>query len=105
MTRKRGTAAHSPRLTTPYRPFLIASAASALAMTLALVPAPASAAPAPGQYTTIDVPGAASTVVVGVNDSGLVSGFYFDSSGNEHGFIDRNGSFTTVDVPGDADTL
>jgi uncharacterized membrane protein len=60
---------------------------------------------APGQYTTIDVPGAASTVAVGVNDLGVVSGFYFDSSGNEHGFLYRDGTFTTVDVPGAADTL
>src|SRR5581483_12265070 len=109
MARKRGMAAGSPRgpakpdpapglrrpsptgrrgclmsLRTPHRLLLIAAAASALA----LVPAAASAATAaPGRYTTIDVPGAADTVAVGVNDSGVVSGFYTDSSGNNHGFL------------------
>ena len=92
MTRKRGMEAL----------LLIAGTASALA----LMPAAANAAVAngvagaPGQYTTIDVPGAASTVAVGVNDLGVVSGFYFDSSGNEHGFLYRDGTFTTVNVPG-----
>ena len=77
------------------RLLLIAGAASALA----LVPASASAAAAPGRYTTIDVPGAADTVAVGVNDSGVVSGFYTDSSGSNHGFIDRDGTFATINEP------
>src|ERR1700735_2474341 len=126
MTRKRGRAAGSPgravmpdpasgsrrpsrtgrrgwlmSLRTPLRLLLIAGAASALS----LVPAAASAAAAPGRYTTIDVPGAADTIAVGVSDSGVVSGFYTDSSGSNHGFLDRDGRFTTVDVPGAADTF
>ena len=86
---------------TPHRLLLIAGAASALA----LMPAAASAAAAPGRYTTIDVPGAADTIAVGVNDSGVVSGFYIDSNGNDHGFLDRHGTFTTINVPGAADTV
>jgi hypothetical protein len=82
-------------LRTPHRLLLIAGAASALA----LVPVAANAGTAPVQYTTIDVPGAVSTVAVGVNDSGVVSGFYFDSSGNEHGFVDRDGRFTAINDP------
>jgi hypothetical protein len=39
-----------------------------------------------GRYTTIDVPGAAATIAIGVSDSGVVSGFYADSSGSIHGF-------------------
>src|ERR1700733_7912630 len=101
MTRKPGMAAGLMSLRTPYRRLLIACAASALA----LVPADAAAAPAHGRYTTIDVPGAADTTAVGVNDSGVVSGFYEDSSGNDHGFLDRHGTFTTIDVPGAADTV
>ena len=90
MTRIRGLVA----------PLLIAGTASALA----LVPVPPTRPPPTrrgraGQYTTIDVPGAASTVAVGVNDLGVVSGFYFDSSGNEHGFLYRDGTFTTVTCP------
>ncbi len=88
-------------LRSPHRLLLIAGAASALA----LVPAVASAAAAPARYTTIDVPGAADTAAVGINDSGVVSGFYEDSSGNDHGFLDRKGTFTTINVPGAADTV
>ena len=99
MTRKRGTAARGQHR--PHRLLLIAGAVSALT----LVPSAASAAPVPGRYTTIDVPGAADTVVVGVNDEGVASGFYTDSSGNDHGFLDRGGAFTTINVPGAADTF
>ncbi|HTW02056.1 MAG TPA: hypothetical protein VMF87_17285, partial [Streptosporangiaceae bacterium] len=74
-------------------------------MPVAANAAAATRAAAPGQYTTIDVPGAPSTVAVGVNDLGVVSGFYFDAAGNQHGFLYRDGTFTTVDVPGAADTL
>ena len=61
--------------------------------------AAASAAAAPGRYTTIDVPGATTTIAVGVSDWAVVSGFYADSSGDAHGFIDRHGGFTTIDNP------
>ena len=88
-------------LRTPHRLLLIAGTAPALA----LMPAAASATAAPGQYTTIDVPGATITIAVGVNDLGVVSGFYADSGGNDHGFLDRDGTFTTIDVPGAADTV
>lgn len=88
-------------LRTPRRLLLVAAAAPALA----LMPAAASASAAPGLYTTIDVPGATTTLAVGVNDRGVVSGVYADSSGNEHGYLDRDGTFTTIDVPGAADTV
>jgi len=88
-------------LRTPQRLLLIAGTASALA----LMPAAASAAAAPGQYTTIDVPGATTTLAVGVNDLGVVSGFYADGNGNDHGFLDRDGTFTTINVPGAAGTV
>ncbi len=68
-----------------------------------------------GTTTTIDVPGAsttpaaapcqsvsvAGTVVLGVNNSGYVSGHYWDSAYNEHGFImTPAGKFIQVNVPG-----
>ncbi|HEY1620657.1 MAG TPA: hypothetical protein VGG25_23740, partial [Streptosporangiaceae bacterium] len=96
-----------PHLLPLRRPLL----AGAAGVALALAPAAASASagtPAPrtaGQYTTIDVPGAAGTIAVGANDAGVVSGFSFGAGGIEHGFLDRNGRFTTIDVPGAADTL
>lgn len=46
-----------------------------------------------GVYTTIDVPGASSTSVQGVNASGDIVGAYFDGTG-EHGFL-----ATPVSVP------
>ena len=70
---------------------------------------------ATGTVTTIDVPGAATTtgtapcvsvpvagtVVIGVNNTGYVSGHYWDSAYNEHGFImTPSGKFIHVNVPG-----
>jgi probable HAF family extracellular repeat protein len=53
-------------------------------------------------WTTIDVPGAYRTVVVGVNDATVMSGQYLDSTGTQaHGFITADGvNFTTLDYPG-----
>ena len=47
-------------------------------------------------FTTIDVPGATSTVGNGINDAGQIVGTY----DNQHGFLFSNGSYTTVDVAG-----
>lgn len=57
-----------------------------------------------GRYTNFDVPGAANTIGLGINDHGVVAGFYDDSHGNSHGFIDQNGHFTKINVPGAAST-
>ncbi len=67
-----------------------------------------------GTITTIDVPGAsttpgtapcagtvAGTVALGINNAGYVSGHYWDTSNNEHGFIRTpSGSYIQIDVPG-----
>jgi hypothetical protein len=39
------------------------------------------------------------TFLVDVNNAGVGLGFYADSSGVVHGFIDRYGEFTTIDDP------
>jgi len=78
-----------------HRLALIAGVATALAV----VPAAAAAGAGQGGYTTIDVPGATATFTVGVNDAGVVVGWYTDSHGVNQGFIDRGGVFTTVDHP------
>jgi hypothetical protein len=71
-----------------------------------------------GTITTINVPGASTatgtvpcggsaggTEVEGINDSGYVSGHYYDTSNNEHGFVRApNGKFTRLNVPGAAQT-
>lgn len=70
---------------------------------------------AEGGIAVIDVPGAstvpaaapcsaglvAGTVINGINDLGEISGHFWDTSNNEHGFLrNSNGTFTQIDVPG-----
>ena len=71
---------------------------------LAAVPASGAGASASGTVTTIDVPGATSTTVNGVSDSGEIVGQYRDSTGIVHGFADQGGTITTIDVPGASST-
>ena len=52
------------------------------------------------KFTKIDVPGAAGlTEAFGINPEGDISGYYFDSSGNAHGFPLSKGRFNIIDVP------
>ena len=59
-----------------------------------------------GQYTIIDVPGAAGTQAYGINDKGTVVGWWFEAPATNgsavyHGYLrDKNGNFTYFDVPG-----
>ena len=48
------------------------------------------------------VPGAAATIGLGINNTGWVSGHYFDTSGNEHAFAYQfySNQFLTYDYPG-----
>lgn len=54
-----------------------------------------------GTFTSISDPLAASgglgTFALGINASGVIAGYYYDASGNSHGFVDDHGTFTTVD--------
>jgi hypothetical protein len=54
---------------------------------------------ASASFVNENYPGAAQTQVVAVTPSGNTAGFWVDASGNNHGFIDSNGTFTTVDEP------
>ena len=59
-----------------------------------------------GKYTTIDYPGAATTEVNGINDSGTILGLYTTTAaGPVHGWIWQNGTFTAIDYPGATDTV
>jgi len=51
-------------------------------------------------FSSVDVPGASNTIATGINARGVIVGIYYDSAGNEHGFLLKNGNFSTVDVPG-----
>ena len=58
-----------------------------------------------GVYTTLDFPDAAFTVAEGINNEGQIAGLYFDTSGNEHGFVlSKKGVYTTIDIPDSAAT-
>jgi hypothetical protein len=54
----------------------------------------------PNSFTSENFPGSVQTQVTGINDSANTSGFYIDSGGVNHGFLDTNGVFSTVDFPG-----
>lgn len=52
-----------------------------------------------GKYTTLSYPGASFTFAGGANVWNSVTGVYFDSAGNGHGFLESNGAFTSFDYP------
>src|SRR5258708_18244158 len=53
----------------------------------------------PNNFTPENFPGSAQTQVIGINNHGHTDGFYIDTGGTTHGFLDINGAFTTVDFP------
>jgi uncharacterized membrane protein len=55
-----------------------------------------------GDFKTIDVPGAAATAVLGINNRGQMVGSYIDADGAYHGFVrSRRGVVTTLpEAPG-----
>ncbi len=53
-----------------------------------------------GSYTTLSYPGASFTFAGGGNVWNSVTGEYFDSAGNGHGFLESNGVYTSFDYPG-----
>lgn len=76
---------------------LPATVLASLLPSIALAPAYAPAA----YYTfsSIDVPGAVSTLAYDLNDSGAVTGYYQDETA-VHGFVFNGGTFSVVDYPG-----
>jgi hypothetical protein len=63
------------------------------------------------QFTTIDLsslvgpaqPG--NNYPSGITDAGLVSGYYTDTAGHDHGFLWQNGTLSALDAPDSVDTL
>lgn len=53
-----------------------------------------------GVFTTLDFPGAQSTEAVGINNAGVIVGFYDINLTGPHSFIYQNGTYTTIDFPG-----
>jgi len=57
-------------------------------------------------FTTIDVPGAVLTNVLGINTAGDVVGNYeTESNSQSHGFLYSGGNFTLFDYPGASSTI
>jgi len=87
---------------------VIVCACSDLTAPKKLVPgslaAAATVAPQTVDFTTIDVPGAISTLATDINPRGDIVGTYIDGDHHSHGYLLRNGQFTTIDFPGSAFT-
>jgi probable HAF family extracellular repeat protein len=65
-----------------------------------MVVATAAAAPTiTFKFTSVSVPNAISTVAEGVNNAGVIVGFYQDSTGKLHGFMLNGKKVTTIDHP------
>lgn len=56
---------------------------------------------ASGTITTFDPPGSTLTIPETINQSGFISGAYYDSASLLHGFVlSPSGTYTIIDVPG-----
>jgi uncharacterized membrane protein len=51
------------------------------------------------KFKTYSVPGALQTWLTGINNSGVIVGWYVDQQGNCHGFSLTNGKFKQIDDP------
>lgn len=63
-------------------------------------PGPAPAAPAALNAISFDVAGAARTFANGINDQGVIAGYYDDGVTLAHGFVLANGKLKSFDAPG-----
>ena len=53
----------------------------------------------PSSFTPQNFPSSTATQVFDINNAGNTAGFYVDSGGTTHGFVDIGGIFSTIDVP------
>lgn len=51
-------------------------------------------------FTPVSVCGGCSTLPFGINDSGQITGVYFDVSGKGRGFLQTGGAYVSIDIPG-----
>jgi hypothetical protein len=82
----------------------VITAAAVTVAGLAAAPAAVAAPAAPLVYHTFNVPGSIETEVIGINDSGVLTGDYV-AKDNEHvlaGFIDAHGHITSFTYPSPA---
>src|SRR5215469_2014933 len=55
-------------------------------------------------FQLFDVPNSASTEADNINARGDIAGFFFDHSGQQHGFFFSQSTFTQIDFPGATST-
>ena len=53
-----------------------------------------------GVFEVFTIPGSTSAQATGINNSSSVCGFYIDSNGLSHGWLEVYGHFTVLDAPG-----
>jgi hypothetical protein len=80
-----------------------AAMANPLKMSSATAPSLSAAGAVSYDFVTIDIAGF-PTSVYGINDEGLLSGFYFDPQSNLHGFLIQYNSLRLIDYPGSGST-
>ena len=56
-------------------------------------------------FPQIEVPGAMSTLALGINDRGQIVGNFTDAKGVRRGFLFDQGVYTPIDVPGATSTV
>ncbi len=54
----------------------------------------------PNHFALENFPGSVQTQVIGINDAGSTDGFYVDTKGINHGFLNIGSTFETRDYPG-----
>jgi hypothetical protein len=54
---------------------------------------------AAGNITVMNFPAAIASGCTGINDAGVITGFYMDKSGGTHGFIYVNGKYLSSTLP------
>jgi hypothetical protein len=56
------------------------------------------------RFVKIDIPSSPYVEPLGINNAAVVTGYYGETGGRDHGFVWQNGTFKTVDYPGATDT-
>jgi hypothetical protein len=77
---------------------------SKLTFAALLLLASAPLALAQGTWTQIDYPGASSTGLFRINNTGQMVGFYYDANNVGHGFELSGGNYISIDFPGATST-
>jgi hypothetical protein len=86
------------------RSFFFALAATSLALMSGAASAAVGFVDVGGTYTIVNPPGSTSTEATSINDSGAVTGYYYNGSTNV-GFVYAGGTYTIVNPPGSTYTV